>query len=91
MNTRAHVVVSGLVQGVCYRDFTRRWAETIGLAGWVRNLPDGRVEAIIEGEQDAIERLLGILRRGPPESRVDDLEITWLSYQGEFPGFDIAL
>ncbi|MFO7808567.1 acylphosphatase [Guyparkeria sp.] len=71
-----HVYVSGQVQGVFFRDFTRQKAESSGVAGWVRNLPDGRVEAILEGEPTGVERLLDAMRAGPPAARVDDIQVS---------------
>jgi len=68
-------LVSGRVQGVFFRDFTRRTARQHGVAGWVRNLPDGRVEALLEGEAAAVETVLAALRDGPPAARVDDMII----------------
>ena len=73
----AEVVVSGRVQGVCYRAFTQEAALDLGLGGWVRNLPDGRVEAQVEGPRGQIEKLLDLLRTGPPRSLVTDLKINW--------------
>ena len=67
---RLHVVVSGRVQGVWFRDSMRRQAERLGLAGWVRNLPDGNVEAVFEGAADAVERLSVWCHHGPPGARV---------------------
>ncbi|WOI56956.1 acylphosphatase [Palleronia sp. LCG004] len=67
------VFVSGRVQGVGFRAFARDAAQRHGVAGWVRNLGDGRVEAHLEGSADARERLIDVLRDGPPTGRVDDL------------------
>ena len=72
-----HVRVSGRVQGVFYRAFTEETARRHGLAGWVRNLADGRVEACLEGPRPAIDLALAQLRQGPPSSRVDDIEVRW--------------
>ncbi|WP_322521646.1 acylphosphatase [Guyparkeria halophila] len=72
---RRHVHVSGRVQGVFFRDFTRQQAQALGLAGWVRNLDDGRVEAVFEGETDAVTTMLEHLRDGPPRARVEDLAV----------------
>jgi len=69
-----HVLVSGLVQGVNYRWFTLDTAANLGLTGWVRNLPDGRVEAEIEGEKETVERMIEAMRRGPRLAQVTDLE-----------------
>ncbi len=70
-----HYLVSGRVQGVGYRYFTAREARGLGLEGWVRNLPDGRVEVVARGEIGALEALLGRLWQGPPLSRVAGVEI----------------
>jgi len=82
------VLVSGRVQGVFYRAFTRQNAEQLGLSGWVKNLEDGRVEAEIEGSRQAIERMLTKMRRGPPGARVDDIETEEIKERGE-KGFEI--
>ncbi len=70
------MVISGRVQGVFFRYETRRRAEEEQLAGWVRNLPDGRVEAVFEGPDDAVERLVHWCREGPGGADVDDVEVT---------------
>jgi len=89
MKARVHVLVSGLVQGVFYRDFTQRQAEQLGLAGWVRNLRDGRVEAVAEGSREGIERWLDLLRQGPPSSRVRGVEALWDEEQEELTEFEV--
>lgn len=71
---RLHVFVSGRVQGVFFRDSTRAKALELGVAGWVRNLPDGRVEAVFEGSREAVEAMARWCRSGPPLARVDDVE-----------------
>ncbi len=68
------VLVTGTVQGVGFRDHAERAARALGLRGYVRNLPDGRVEAVASGPQDRLARFLAELRRGPRGSRVDDVE-----------------
>lgn len=68
-------LVSGRVQGVGFRFFARRAAESAGVAGWARNLPDGRVETVVEGEDSAVERYLEKIRRGPMGGRVDAVEV----------------
>lgn len=70
---RRHVWLSGRVQGVWFRDSMRRQATSLGLAGWVRNLPDGRVEAAFEGEKQAVEKLSQWCHEGPPGARVTDV------------------
>ena len=87
---RAHLIISGFVQGVWYRAFTERTAGAVGLAGWVRNLPDGSVEAVMEGPRAAIEMAILECKKGPPSSRVDNIEVEWEEPTGEFDSFRIA-
>ncbi len=86
---RAHVYISGRVQGVFFRYETRYHAQKVGVKGWVRNLPDGRVEAVFEGEKEDIEYLIEFCKRGPPGARVDHVEVRWEPYRGEFKDFKI--
>lgn len=72
---RVHVWVSGIVQGVFYRASTVEQARAAGVAGWVRNLPDGRVEAVLEGRPEAVERVLAWMRVGPPRAVVEGVEV----------------
>ena len=90
MNTRAFIRVSGRVQGVFFREHTRKWATSLGLTGWVRNTEDGQVEINVEGERETIERLLELLHEGSPLSRVDFLDVDWEVYSGEFIDFRIT-
>ena len=90
VNARAHLYVSGWVQGVSFRGYARKCARELGLTGWVRNLYDGRVEAVAEGPQAAIERLIEAVRKGPSAARVEDVEVYWEDHQGEFMDFRIA-
>jgi acylphosphatase len=89
MMTRAHVFFSGRVQGVFFRAFTREKAREIGVKGWVRNLPDGRVEALFEGNKTAINRLLGTLKIGPPHSKIEDVTVEYETYKSEFSDFQV--
>lgn len=73
----ASAVVSGLVQGVFFRQSTANEAGALGLAGWVENLPDGRVRLWVEGEVGAVEALLAWCERGPPAARVSDVTVSW--------------
>lgn len=88
--TRAHVYVRGKVQGVFFRQNTRRQAQSHGVSGWVCNLPDGRVEAVFEGEEDAVKALVDYCRHGPSYSKVENVEAAYETYTGEFTDFKIA-
>lgn len=72
---RRRVVVHGLVQGVFFRDTTRRLAERHGVSGWVRNRADGAVEAVFEGNEDAVERLVAFAKEGPRAAEVDRVDV----------------
>ena len=85
---RAEVVVRGAVQGVFFRVETRDRARSLRLVGWVRNAPDGSVEAAFEGEDERVESMIDWCRRGPRGARVDDVEVTWSEVQNE-DGFSI--
>jgi acylphosphatase len=80
---RARVLVSGLVQGVNFRHYTRERAAARGVSGWVRNLPDGRVEAVFEGEKAAVEAMIEWCRVGPRLARVEKVEVHWEPLSGE--------
>jgi acylphosphatase len=80
---RAHVYISGRVQGVFFRATTREQADRQAVAGWVRNLPDGRVEAVFEGPRGAVEECLAWCRQGPPGARVAGVEVEWEPPRGE--------
>ena len=90
MNKRYHVWISGRVQGVFFRANTWKQARSLGLSGWVRNLPDGRVESVFEGEELAAEAMLTWSRTGSPPSRVDRVEVVEETATGEFTDFEIV-
>lgn len=90
MKKRANIFVSGRVQGVFFRDYTRKWASSLSLTGWVRNLNDGRVEVMVEGEKERIEELIERLREGSPMAEVKDVETEWQEFKGEFSDFRIT-
>jgi len=87
--SRLHVRVRGLVQGVFFRDSTRQTAERLGLRGWVRNLPDGRVEAVFQGERAACETALDYVRKGPPSARVEEVDTRWEDDEEDLVDFRI--
>lgn len=86
--TRRRVVVHGLVQGVFFRDTTRRQAVQRGVAGWVRNNPDGSVEAVFEGEDESVERLVELCREGPRGARVESVDVLREEPEG-LAGFEV--
>jgi acylphosphatase len=86
---RAHVYVSGQVQGVFFRDSAREKAEQLGLAGWVKNLPDGRVEAVIEGPQDKVREMIQWCEGGPPHATVHDVDADFEAAAGDLEGFEV--
>jgi acylphosphatase len=86
---RLHVWVSGCVQGVFFRSAVQEQAYTVGVTGWVRNLTDGRVEAVLEGERDAVEQVVAFCRRGPPYARVAGVGVREEEYHGDLPGFAV--
>lgn len=87
--TRAHLWISGRVQGVCFRAYTSDEAQKLGLDGWVRNLYDGRVEALFEGDRDRVDMAVAWCRHGPANARVDDVELKWETPQLGLEGFSI--
>jgi acylphosphatase len=89
MNVRAHVYISGYVTGVFFRYHTQRLARQLGVKGWIRNLRDGRVEAVFEGEREQVEEMLNFCHRGPPGARVEDVKVRWEEFKGEFKEFEI--
>jgi len=85
----AEIVVEGRVQGVGFRNYAQRRAETLGLAGYVMNLKDGRVRVHAEGARDLIEELARLLEKGPPLSRVERVAVRWVPPSGRFASFGI--
>jgi len=86
---RAHVYVSGRVQGVFYREATRQKAQELGLSGWVTNLPDGRVEALFEGASDSVRQVVRWCEGGTPEASVDNVEADFEVAKGDLDGFEV--
>lgn len=85
----AEIFVSGRVQGVYYRAFTEQEANLLGLTGYVRNLPDGRVQVEVEGDRKALEELINRLWKGPSHARVTDVQVSFRPAQGKFTAFSI--
>jgi acylphosphatase len=88
MNVRAHVLVNGRVQGVFFRSETQIQAKKLDVKGWIRNLADGRVEAVFEGEDGAVKKLIDFCRRGPPGAKVTSVNVLWETYTGDLQSFD---
>lgn len=88
-NVRASIRVKGRVQGVFFRQFTRETAQLHGVTGWVRNLQNGDVEAVIEGPELAVREVVSWCRKGPSAARVDELLVDWNPASGEFSGFSV--
>ena len=89
MKVRAEAIFKGKVQGVHFRDYTRRFARKNAVNGWVMNLPNGTVEATFEGERESIEEVIRMLREDHPFARVDNVEIMWSECQGQYDRFEI--
>ena len=85
-----HAFVSGRVQGVGFRAFVKRKADMLGLKGFVRNLPDGRVEVVAEGEEEKLSKLLTFLHEGPSLSKVKNVEYSYSDYRGVYEDFQIS-
>lgn len=86
---RIKVIVKGIVQGVSYRYFANRAANSYGLGGYVRNCYDGSVEVVAEGEDRELKNLIADLRRGPWSARVDGIEVEWEEYTGNYNHFTV--
>jgi len=86
-----HCTVSGVVQGVNFRAWTKSQADNLDIKGWVRNLSDGRVEVLAQGEQEALEELKERLFKGPTMSRVEDVQCEWIDYDKKHTAFELRL
>jgi len=89
MKKRVRLHVSGQVQGVCFRAHTRDLALRLNVVGYVRNLPNGRVEVVAEGEDGALHDLVQFCHRGPPLARVTDVNVRWEESSEEFTDFSV--
>lgn len=83
-------LVDGRVQGVAFRAWTREQAERLGVAGWVRNLPDGRVEALLQGEENVVNKMQSLLQEGSPWSRVNAVACSWVDEEKTYGAFSIT-
>ncbi|MFH0926591.1 MAG: acylphosphatase [bacterium] len=86
---QAHVLITGIVQGVSFRYSTHLQANTLGVNGWVKNLPDGRVEAVFEGDEDKVDKIVKWCHQGPTGAVVSNIKVNWQECSGEFKGFTI--
>lgn len=86
---QAHILVTGFVQGVGYRKFVRHEARKLGLTGWVRNLEDGSVEALVVGAEEEITKLIDACKKGPFLAQVDNVHVEWEDAGETFPEFTI--
>ena len=86
---RAHIFISGRVQGVFFRAYTERAAQERAIKGWVMNTHDGRVEAVLEGEKEKVEDMIRWCHQGSPHSRVKEVSVDWEKYSGEFKDFSV--
>lgn len=84
-----HVLICGFVQGVGYRHFVRSHARESGLTGWVKNLPDGRVEAVFQGSKENIEKMIELCRKGSFLAEVEDVDVEWKEMEESFSDFKI--
>ncbi len=89
-NKRIHLMIEGRVQGVWFRESTRRQAVSLGVRGWVRNRPEGTVEAVMEGPEVAVRQLVKWCRKGPSSAYVTGIRETEENWRGEFDDFQIA-
>ena len=89
MRVKAHVFVSGRVQGVFFRSEAELQAKALNVTGWIRNLADGRVEAVFEGEETNVRQLVDFCKRGPPGASVRNAKAVWQTYTGEFDRFEV--
>lgn len=85
---RAHVVIAGEVQGVSFRYYIKEKARMLEITGWVKNLSDGRVEAVFEGLEDKVKELIEWCKKGPSLTKVNHVKVEFRHYKGEFTGFD---
>lgn len=86
---RLYCLISGLVQGVSYRFFARKYANLLNITGYAKNLWDGKVEVVAEGEKENLLKFLEVLKKGPSLSQVKKVDATWENYTGKHQGFSV--
>ena len=89
-NIRVRLIIEGRVQGVWFRESTRKQAEHLGVHGWVRNRREGTVEVVAEGPEESVRKLVDWCHHGPPSARVSRVRETAEAFQGEFVSFDVV-
>ena len=89
MKKRLHLLITGKVQGVFFRDNTQKKAQSLGLTGWVKNNSNGCVEVVAEGDENNLKKLLEFCQKGPEQADVKDLKVEWHQYKNEFTQFKI--
>ena len=88
MKSRAHVIIYGNVQGVFFRSFVKSNANLLEIRGWVRNI-SGAVEAVFEGEDEKIRRMIDLCKQGPPSAEVNNVDVKWETSKSQFSEFEI--
>ncbi len=89
-NVSVKLVIHGRVQGVWFRESTRKQAVELGVSGWVKNRVDGSVEALIEGPKDSVKKLIDWCHKGPPYAKVDQVDEIWVDWKGELDSFKVV-
>jgi acylphosphatase len=84
---QAHLLISGQVQGVWYRKFVQKNSEKLAITGWVRNLPDNRVEAVLQGKEENVKKMIELCREGPPFAEVKDVAVEWENVEEQYDEF----
>ena len=87
---RAHVIISGRVQGVCFRSYAQSEAARHRVKGWVKNRYDGKVEAVFEGDKENVDAMIRWCHQGPPHGRVSNVDVTWEKHTGRFDDFSVT-
>jgi acylphosphatase len=89
-NIRIRLIIGGRVQGVWFRDSTRSEANRLGVSGWVKNRPDGQVEALLEGPEDRVKQLVAWCHHGPSNAKVSNVDETPEAWQGTYDSFEVV-